>query len=98
MIRCFIPSQYKPLARKNCLRRVFNLNKGSKSSLVYSELTDYYNELVLQLKLAEHNLEVAIDLEIMEVSRTKSSEKQSNIIGLLKESILPALEYTVSSV
>ena len=59
---------------------------------------DYYNELVLQLKLAEYNLEIGIDLEITEARRAKSSEKESNIIGLLKERILPALEYTVSSV
>ena len=66
--------------------------------MTYSTLTDYYNEFVLQLKLAEHNLEVAIDLEITEISTTKSLEKQNNIIKLLKERILPALHYTVSLV
>ena len=86
----------KYFEQKNCQRRIFIRNEGEKSNLTYSALTDYYNEFVLQLKLAEYNLEVAIDLEITETSTTKSLEKQDNIIKVLKERILPALHYTVS--
>ena len=75
-----------------------NYSKDSISNLTYSQLTDYYNEFVLQLKLAEHNLEVAIDLEIKESKRSESMEMERNIIRSLNESILPALEYTVSAV
>ena len=71
-------------------------NDNSESNLTYSQLIDYYNELVLQLKLAEHNLQTAIDLEIKEANRSESLDKERNIIRLLNESILPALEFTVS--
>ena len=70
--------------------------KDKSSSLTYSLLTDYYNELVLQLKLAEHNFKVAINFEIKEVNRNESLAKEYEIIKLLNESILPALEFTVS--
>ena len=71
-------------------------NDDSKSNLTYCQLADYYDELVLQLKLAEHNLNSAINLEIKEANITKSLERQGRIIRLLNESILPALEFTVS--
>ena len=73
-----------------------NYSTTTTSSLTYSQLTNYYNEFVLQLKLAEHNLEVAIDLEIQESKRSNSIEKERNIIKSLNETILPALEFTVS--
>ena len=69
---------------------------GSQSSLTYAQLTEYYNEFVLQLKLAEHNLKVAINLEIKEGHINESLKQEREIITLLNESILPALEYTVS--
>ena len=75
-----------------------NYSKDSIANLTYSQLTDYYNEFVLQLKLAEHNLEVAIDMEIKESKRSESMEMERNIIRSLNESILPALEYTVRAV
>ena len=75
-----------------------NYSMTTKFNLTYSQLTNYYNEFVLQLKLAEHNLEVAIDLEIQESNRSESMEKERNIIKSLNESILPALEYTVSAI
>ena len=68
----------------------------NSSYLAHTSLTDYYNDLVLQLKLAEHNLNVAIDLEIKEENKSKSLESERQIVTLLKESILPALEITVS--
>ena len=66
------------------------------NNLTYTQLTEYYNELVLQLHLAKHNFKVAVNVEIKEVDRNKSLKIESNIIRLLNESILPALEYTVS--
>ena len=75
-----------------------NYSKDSIANLTHSQLTDYYNEFVLQLKLAEHNLEVAIDMEIKESKRSESMEMERNIIRSLNESILPALEYTVRAV
>ena len=88
------------MERKVCIGRIFTSNHVScddeSNSLTYAQLTDYYNELVLQLKLAEHNLKVAVNFEIKEVYRTESLKKESDIIRLLKDSILPALEYTVS--
>ena len=75
-----------------------NYTKDSISNLTYSQLTDYYNEFVLQLKLAEHNIEVAIDLEIKESRRSESMEMERNIIRSLNESILPTLEFMVSAV
>ena len=71
---------------------------STKCNLTYFQLTNYYNEFVPQLKLAEHNLEVAIDLEIQESKRNDSMEKERNIIKSLNETILPALEFTVSVV
>lgn len=68
----------------------------NKSSLTYAQLTEYYNEFVLQLKLAEHNLKFAVNLEIKEDQINKSLNQEREIIKLLNESILPALEYTVS--
>ena len=71
--------------------------KDSRSSnLTYSELSNYYNKLVLQLKLAEYNFNTAIDVEIKDDYRNESLKKQRQIIRLLNESILPALEFTVS--
>ena len=74
-----------------------NYPMKTKCNLTYSQLTNYYNEFVLQLKLAEHNLEVAIDLEIQESKRNDSMEKERNIIKSLNETILPALAFTVSA-
>ena len=99
MIHLYI-IQTQSLERKVCMGRIFTSNHVScddeSNSLTYAQLTDYYNELVLQLKLAEHNLKVAVNVEIKEVDRNKSLKTEGNIIRLLNKSILPALEYTVS--
>ena len=50
----------------------------------------------MQLKLAEYNFNTAINVEIKDESRSESLKKQKQIIKLLNESILPALEFTVS--
>ena len=86
---------------KVCMGRIFTSNHvdcddESNRNLTYAQLTEYYNELVLQLHLAKHNFKVAVNVEIKEVDRNKSLKTESNIIRLLNESILPALEYTVS--
>lgn len=83
--------------------RVFTYNNdkicgsdSSKSKLTYSELTGYYNEFVLHLKLAEVNLNVSIDLEINETNKNESLKSEKEIITILKKNILPPLEYIVS--
>ena len=73
-----------------------NETDNNETNLTYSQLTDYYNDLVLHLKLAENNFKVAIDSEIKEANRNESLEKESKIIKMLNENILPALEFTVS--
>ena len=73
-----------------------NETDNNETNLTYAQLTDYYNDLVLHLKLAEHNFKVAIDSEIKEANRNESLEKESKIIKMLNENILPALEFTVS--
>ena len=73
-----------------------NETDNNETNLTYSQLTAYYNDLVLQLKLAEHNFKVAIDSEIKKANRNESSEKESKIIKMLNDNILPALEFMVS--
>ena len=90
--------QNQCLQRKACLGLTFTDKcKDSRSSnLTYSELSNYYNKLVMQLKLAEYNFNTAINVEIKDESKSESLKKQKQIIKLLNESILPALEFTVS--
>lgn len=87
-----------------CEDQVFNIKtikdscKGhDNTSLTYSQLANYYNELVIQLRLAEHNLNVTIPLEVKEEHLSDATERQEQIIKLLNESILPALETMVIS-
>ena len=82
---------------------MFNVNARKESckdhsitTLTYSQLTNYYNELVVQLRLAQYNLNVSIPLEVKEESLSKALKEEEQIIKLLNESILPALETTVS--
>ena len=88
------------MQRKACMGLTFTNNSAfcnnNKSNLTYSKLADYYNELVLQLKLAEYNLNTAISSEIKNINRSEALETQRKIIKLLNETILPALEFTVS--
>lgn len=71
-------------------------NDKATSNLTYSQLTNYYNVLVLHLKLAEHNLNSAIYLEVKDKNKTESLKREEKIVKLLNESVLPALELTVS--
>ena len=86
-----------------CRGRVFNVNAAKESckdieypKLTYSQLANYYNELVVQLRLAEYNLNVTIALEVKEEHLSEAIKSEKRIIKLLNESIFPALETTVS--
>ena len=68
------------------------------TTLTYSQLTNYYYiEMVIQLRLAQYNLNVSIALEVKEEKLSYALKREEQIIKLLNESILPALETTVSS-
>ena len=86
-----------------CKDRVFSVTiiKDSctdyeNTTLTYSQLTNYYNELVIQMRLAEYNLNTTIAREVKKEHLSSKLEKERRIIELLNESILPALEATVS--
>ena len=70
---------------------------NDNTTLTYSQLINYYNELVIQLRLAQYNLNVSIALEVKEEKLSYALKREEQIIKLLNESILPALETTVSS-
>ena len=61
------------------------------------KLAIYYNELVIQLRLAQYNLNDSIALEVKEEKLSYAFRREEQIIKLLNESILPALETTVSN-
>jgi len=89
--------------RKVCRGRVFNSKavgdtcKGQgHSTLSRTHLTEYYNELVIQLKLAEHIYNASIATEIEEEYTKAALDNETVVIKLLNESILPALEFMVS--
>jgi len=98
--RGFVPyTQFQGLERKVCMGRVFTYNTAvncKDTNLTYLKLTEYYNELVLQLKLVEHNLNVGITREFNEANKNDSLKKEREIFTLLNESVLPALELIVS--
>ena len=69
------------------------------TTLKYGDLAKYYNELVIQLNLAEMivNDSSLIAQEVVEAERAEVLDIERNIIQLLNETILPVLEfYTVS--
>ena len=59
-------------------------------------LVNYYNELVIQLGIAERLINTSIIKEIKEDKRTEVEDKESKIIELLRGSILPLLHIAVS--
>ena len=67
----------------NCLKR--------------TQLINYYNELVTQLRIAEHLKNTNITREIWEEKRNEVEKYETKIIELLRGSILPRLNITVSS-
>jgi len=89
--------------RKVCRGRIFNSKavedtcKGQgHSTLSRTHLIEYYNELVIQLKLAEHIYNTSIATEMEEQYTKAALDNEAVVIKLLNESILPALEFMVS--
>ena len=61
-----------------------------------SQLVNYYNELVIQLRIAERLLNTRITTEILEEKRNEVEKNETKIIELLRGSILPLLNIAVS--
>ena len=68
----------------------------STTCLKRSHLINYYNELVIQLRIAERLINTTIIKEIKEDKRTEVENKESKIIELLRGNILPLLHIAVS--
>ena len=62
-----------------------------------SQLVFYYNELVIQLRIAETLINTSISREIQERWRTQVENRQRKIIKILRENILPLMDVVVSS-
>ena len=69
------------------------------TTLEYGQLAKYYNELVIQLKVAEMivNDSSLIAREVVEVERAEVLDIERNIIHLLNETVLPVLEFYIVS-
>ena len=93
--------QFQQPERRACRGLVFN-EVATKTICEYAknltriELTSYYNELVLQLKISQSFLINNFEKEIQAEYRMDVKEKINQIINLLNRSILPALEISVS--
>ena len=61
-----------------------------------SQLVNYYNELVIQLRIAEILINTSISREIQESNRTEVEKRQRKVIELLCENILPLMDVVVS--
>jgi len=74
-------------------------NCGVMTTLEYGQLAKYYNELVIQLKVAEMivNDSSLIALEVVEAERAEVLDIERNIIHLLNETVLPVLEFYIVS-
>ena len=70
--------------------------RESTTCLKRTHLVNYYNELVIQLRIAEHIVNTSITREIRKDNRTEVEKKQIEIIELLRGSILPLLHIAVS--
>ena len=93
--------QYQSPERRACRGLVFNEISTETIcenviNLTRSELTSYYNELVLQLKISQSFLINNIEKEIQAEYRMDVEETMKQIINLLDKNILPALEVSVS--
>ena len=77
------PPNHNICKADNCLKRTL--------------LTNYYNELVIQLRIAEHLINTSITREIQEEKRNEVEKKETKVIELLRGSILPLLNIAVSS-
>ena len=86
-----------------CRGRIFNIKavadecKGlDYSALSQVHLAQYYNELVIQLNLAQRNYDVRIAEEILLNYTQAALDNEKDVIKTLNESVLPALEFLVS--
>ena len=79
----YMPPVQRTVYNATCLKR--------------TQLINYYNELVIQLKIAEHLVNASISIEIQEDSMAEVEKRERKIIKLLQESILPLLDIAVSS-
>ena len=76
---------------------MYDVCEGQSGSILSLEhLTEYYNELVIQLRLAEYNHNESIAIEVTENFTKAALDDEEAIIKILNESILPALEFMVS--
>jgi len=69
---------------------------NTTTCLKRTELVSYYNELVLQLRIAEHLVNTSLSREINETYRIIAEKRQRKIIELLHKNILPLLDIVVS--
>ena len=61
-----------------------------------TQLVKYYNDLVIQLRIAEHLINASISKEILKKSRATVETAERKIVELLYKSILPLLDIAVS--
>ena len=87
--------KYK-VCRELIFSKVTNCQKVT-TSLKRSQLVNYYNELVIQLRIAENFTNTTISREIQESHRTEVENRQRKVIELLRENILPLLDVVVSN-
>ena len=84
-----------------CRELVFHYIPESKAynatCLKRTQLVSHYNELVIQLKIAEYLVNTSISKEIREDCMAEVEKRERKIIKLLQESILPLLDIAVSS-
>ena len=74
----FIITQYQ------CWKPIESSCKATKNAtLTYSQLTNYYNELVIQLRLAQYNLNVSTALEVKEENLSYALRREEQTIKLL---------------
>ena len=72
---------------------------ASSICLKRTKLINYYNELVIQLRIAERLINTSsITREIREDNRTDVEKRERTIIELLRGNILPLLHFSVSIV
>ena len=71
-------------------------SNNATTCLKHSQLVNYYNELVIQMRIAERLLNTSITTEIREEKRNEVEKNETKIIELLRGNILPLLNTAVS--
>ena len=66
----------------------YTVCQSTTTHLKCSQLVNYYNELVIQLRIAEILINTSISREIQESNRSKVEKGQRKVIELLPENIL----------